>query len=96
MASSGLNGDIMVQKGYFGLLVNNSILIHYPLISSQRINVYRVETTDIVIIHWYNGVNIKLNISKLCGTYFMKLDTLGGVLWFWIMTHLWHTKAYVE
>ena len=46
MESSALNGDIVVKRGYFGLLGNGHILVYYPLISYQRINVYRVETMD--------------------------------------------------
>ena len=32
-----LNGDIMVQKGYFGLMANPNIFVYYPLVSSMRI-----------------------------------------------------------
>ena len=31
------------ERGYFGLLGNTHILVYYPLISYQRIEVYRVE-----------------------------------------------------
>ena len=59
MASSALNGDNMDQKGYFGLLGNDNILVYYPIISCQRIKVYRVETMDTGIFCWNNGVSGK-------------------------------------
>ena len=61
----------MVQKGIFELLGNDYILVYYPIISYQRINVYRVETMDMVIFLWKNGVSIKLNYSKYGGIYCM-------------------------
>ena len=50
MTSSGLNIDIMVQKG------NIHILIYYPIVPHRRIKVYRHKTTDMVILHWKNVV----------------------------------------
>ena len=46
MAYLALNGDIMAERGYFGLLKNTNIFVYYTLVSSQRINVYRFETMD--------------------------------------------------
>ena len=46
MAPSDLNGDIVVQKGYFGLLGNTHILVYYPIVSSLKIDIYRFETLD--------------------------------------------------
>ena len=46
MSYSSLNVDIVVKKGYFGLLGNTRLLVHYPIVSSQKIEVYRVETVD--------------------------------------------------
>ena len=34
------------KRGYFGLLGNDHILVHYPIISYQRIKFYRVEIMD--------------------------------------------------
>ena len=42
------------EMGYFGLLGNNHFF--NPIISYQRIKVYRVETMDMGISHWKNGV----------------------------------------
>ena len=38
MSYLGLNGDIMVQKGYFGILGGINILVLYPLIISPGIS----------------------------------------------------------
>ena len=46
MAYLALNGDIMAGRGYFGLLKMTNILVYYPLVSYQRIKVYRFETMD--------------------------------------------------
>ena len=35
-----LNGDIVVQKGYFWLLGNNHISVYYPIVKYQNIEVY--------------------------------------------------------
>ena len=47
MAYLDLNGYIIVEKGYFGQLRVNNHLVYYPLVSSQRIKVYKFETIDI-------------------------------------------------
>ena len=47
---SALNGDIVVQKGYFELSGSANILVYFPIISYQRINIYRVETIYIGVI----------------------------------------------
>ena len=46
IAYLALNGDIMAERGYFGLLKMTNIFVYYPLVSSQRIKVYRFETMD--------------------------------------------------
>ena len=43
MAPSALNGDIMSKKAYFRILGYAHILVYYPIIYYQRIEVYRVE-----------------------------------------------------
>ena len=45
------------EKGYFGLLVNDHILVYYPIISYQSIKVYKVETMYMGIFLWNNGVS---------------------------------------
>ena len=42
---------LWTKRGYFGLLGNTSIF-NYPIISYQRINVYRVEAKDMGIFRW--------------------------------------------
>ena len=58
--------------GYFGLLGNDHILDYYPIISYQRIKIYRVETIDMGRFHWNNGVSGKCNPSKYGGIYCMR------------------------
>ena len=45
------------KTGYFGLLGNSYILFEYPIMSYQKIKVYRVETKDMGRSHWNNGVS---------------------------------------
>ena len=52
----------MVQNRIFGLLRNNHIF-YYPIICYRRIKFYRVETMDMGISHWYNGVTGMIIIS---------------------------------
>ena len=59
------------ERGYFGLLGKDHILVYYYIISYQRINVYRVETMDMGIFQCNNGVSGKYNPSKYCGIYCM-------------------------
>ena len=47
----------MVRNGIFWTIGEQSCLVYYPIISHQRIKVYRVETTDMGISHWNNGVS---------------------------------------
>ena len=66
---------------------NGHILVYDHIISYQRIKVYRVETMDMGIFRWKNGVGGKFNPSKDCGIYFTGYDTLVGVIWCRTMTH---------
>ena len=59
------------KGGYFGLLRKDHILVYHPIISYQMIKVYRVETMDVKIFFWNNGVSGKFNPSKYCGVYCM-------------------------
>ena len=56
MSYLALNGDIVVQKGYFGLLEDTHVLVIYPIVSYQKVEVYRVETLEmgnILLTHLY-------------------------------------------
>ena len=93
-------GNLWSERGYFGLLGNDVILVCYPIISYQRIIFYRVETMDMEIFRWNNGVSGKCNLSKYCGIYckgqepfgrshtVLKNDTFQA--------HHWHIKPYIE
>ena len=65
------------KRGYFGLLGNTYVFVYYPIISYQRIKVYRVETMDMVIFFWNNGVSGKCNHSKYSGIYCTGLEPFG-------------------
>ena len=47
----------MVQNGIFCTIGEQSYFVYYPIISYQRIKVYRVETMDMGRSHWNNGVS---------------------------------------
>ena len=64
-----LNGDIMVCKWIFWTIGEHLYSVYYPIISYQRIKVYRVETIDMVRYLWKNGVSGKCNLIKYCGVY---------------------------
>ena len=44
----------MVQNGIFWTVGEQSYFVYYPIISYQRIKVYRVERMDMVRSHWNN------------------------------------------
>ena len=46
----------MVQNGVFWTIGEQSYIFYYPIISYQRIKVYRVKTMDMGRSHWNNGV----------------------------------------
>ena len=46
----------MVQNGIFWTIGEYLYSVYFPIISYQRIKVYRVETMDIGRSHWNNGV----------------------------------------
>ena len=56
MTSSILFGDVMVRNGIFWTIGEQSYIVYYPIISYQRIKVYRVETMDMGRSHLNNGV----------------------------------------
>ena len=66
MTYSVLNGDIMVRKGIFWT-IGEHMYFYFPIISYQRIKIYRVEITDIGIFCCNNGFSRKFNPGKNCG-----------------------------
>ena len=64
------------EKGYFGLLGNAHILFYYPILSYQRVEVYRVETMDMGGFNWNKGVSVICNPSKYHSNYCNGLDIL--------------------
>ena len=47
----------MVQNGVFWTIEEQLYIIDYPIISYRTIKVYRVETMNMGISHWNNGVS---------------------------------------
>ena len=54
------------ERGYFGLLGNNYIYFYCLIISYQRIKFYRVETMDMGISRWNNGVSGNILLEQWC------------------------------
>ena len=54
MTSSVLIGDVMVRNEIFWTIGEHLYLVYYPIISYQRIKVYRVEIMDIGKIYLNN------------------------------------------
>ena len=46
----------MVRNGIFWTIGEKSYMVYYPIISDLKINVYRVDTMDMGISHWNNGI----------------------------------------
>ena len=46
----------MVRNGIFWAIGEQLYIVYYPIISYQKIKVYRVETMDMGRYHWNNGV----------------------------------------
>ena len=53
----------MVQNGIFWTIGEQSYFFNYPIIYYRRIKVYTVETMDIRISHWENGVSGTILVS---------------------------------
>ena len=47
----------MVQKEIFRTIGEKSYIVYYPIISYQKIKIYRVETMDMGRYQWNNGVS---------------------------------------
>ena len=69
ITSSVLFGDVMVRNGIFWTIGEQSYIVYYPIISYRKIKVYRVETMDMGISHWNNGVSEKFNLSTYGGIF---------------------------
>ena len=46
----------MVRNGIFWTIGEQSYIVYDPIISDRKIKVYRVNTMDMGISHWNNGV----------------------------------------
>ena len=66
MTSSVLNRDIMVQKEVFLNIGEHLYFVYYPIISYQRIKVYRIETIDMGRSYCNNGVSGKILLEQWC------------------------------
>ena len=55
--SSVLFGDVMVQNEIFWTIGEQPYFVYDPIISYQKIKVYRVEIMDMGRSHWNNGVS---------------------------------------
>ena len=64
--SSVLFGDVMVQNGIFWTIGEQTYFVCYPIISGQKIKVYRVETMDMGRSHWNNGVSGTILLEQWC------------------------------
>ena len=47
----------MVRNKIFWTIGKHLYIVYYPIISYQKIKVYRVETMDMGRSHWNNGVS---------------------------------------
>ena len=57
----------MVQNGIFWTIGEKLYIVYYPIISYQKIKVYRVETMDMGRSHCNNGVGgvVLISISNM-------------------------------
>ena len=70
----------MVRKGVFWTIGEHSYFYYYTIISYLSIKVYRVETMDMGIFRWSNGVSGKYNPSKYYGIIVQDENSLVGVI----------------
>ena len=72
----------MVRNGIFWTIEEQSYFVYYPIISYQRIKVYRVETMDMGRSHWNNGVigtfllSISTTVIIVQDKYFGRIPTM--------------------
>ena len=67
----------MVRNGMFWNIGEQSYIVYYPIIYYRRIKVYRVETMEMVISHWNNGV-IETFLISISTTVLIERDK---ILW---------------
>ena len=68
MTSSVLNGEFIVRNGIFWTIGEHLYFVYYPIESYLRIKVYRVETMDMGISQWNNGVSGTVPVSIVVST----------------------------
>ena len=56
----------MVRNGIFWTIREQTYFVYYPIISYRKIKVYRVETIDMGISHWNNGVSGTILLEQWC------------------------------
>ena len=56
----------MVRNGIFWTIEEQLYNIDYPILSDQKIKVYRVETINMGICHWKNGVSGTILLEQWC------------------------------
>ena len=83
----------MVQNGMFWTIGEKSYFVYYPIISYRRIKVCRVETMDMGISHWNNGVVGTFLISIIATVHIV----LDKILWWDTYNDLrLYVESYVE
>ena len=56
----------MVQNGIFWTIGEQTYFVYYPITYYRKIKVYRVETMDMGIYHWNDGVNVTILLEQWC------------------------------
>ena len=56
----------MVRNGIFWTIGEQLYMIDYPIMSYLNIKVYRVETMDMGISHWNNGISGTILLEQWC------------------------------
>ena len=79
----------MFRNRIFWTIREQQYIFYYPIISYSRIKVYRVETMDMGISHWKNGVSgtVLIYIST------MELIVRDKILWY---DSYYDLRSYVE
>ena len=67
----------MIRNGIFWTIGEQSYFVYYPIISYQRIKVYRVEKMDMGRPHWNNGVSG----TSLISISTMVLIVIDKIIW---------------
>ena len=67
----------MVRNGIFWIIVEQTYIFYYPIISYRKIKVYRVEKMDMGISHWNNGFSGTVLISIIT----MVIIVRDKILW---------------